>query len=104
MATCCTYHQPSSPTCYTTAIPNSLSLINQKILKPVWEKKSEEWASRGKKKKKTEGVTGVSRTTRKEIVKWNQMTALRFPTGRTSDIPGLPSGSTLWKKSKTSRQ
>ena len=30
-----------------------------------------------------------------EIVKWKQMTALRFPTrGSTSDSPGLPSGET----------
>ena len=37
----------------------------------------------------------VGRRTREEIVKWNQMTALRFHTGEgeTSDIPGLPSGS-----------
>ena len=42
---------------------------------------------------KTERVTGLGRRTREEIAKWNQLTALRFPTGgRTSDIPGLPSG------------
>ena len=44
-------------------------------------------------KDKTEKVTGLSRRTRQEIAKWNQMTALRFPTGgETSDIPGLPLG------------
>ena len=44
-------------------------------------------------KDKTERVTGLGRKTRKEIVKWNQMTALRFRRGgETSDIPGLPSG------------
>ena len=42
---------------------------------------------------KTERVTGLGRRTRKEIAKWNQMTALRFKRGgETSDIPGLPSG------------
>ncbi|WP_293649059.1 hypothetical protein, partial [Thiolapillus sp.] len=37
-------------------------------------------------------VTGLGRRTREEIAKCNQMTALRFQTGETSDIPGLPSG------------
>ena len=32
-------------------------------------------------KDKTERVTGLGRTTREEIAKWNQMTALRFQTG-----------------------
>ena len=31
---------------------------------------------------------GLGRRTREEIAKWNQMTALRFQTGGTSDIPG----------------
>ena len=31
---------------------------------------------------KTERVTGLGRRTREEIAKWNQMTALRFQTGR----------------------
>ena len=44
-------------------------------------------------KNKAERVLGLIRRTREEIVKWNQMTALRFQTGgETSDIPGLPSG------------
>ena len=34
-----------------------------------------------KKKDKTERTTGLSRRTGQEIVKWNQMTALRFQTG-----------------------
>ena len=33
---------------------------------------------------------GVGRRTREEIAKWNQMTAPRFQTGETSDIPGFP--------------
>ena len=35
----------------------------------------------GRKKDKIERVTGLGRRTRKEIAKWNQMTALRFQTG-----------------------
>ena len=34
-----------------------------------------------KKKDKTERVTGLGRKTREEIVKWNQMTAVRLQTG-----------------------
>ena len=47
---------------------------------------------------KAERAMGMGIRTSEEIVKWNQMTALRFQTemggGRveTSDIPGLPSG------------
>ena len=36
---------------------------------------------RAEKKEKIERVTGLGRQTREEIVKWNQMTALRFQTG-----------------------
>ena len=35
----------------------------------------------GRKKDQTERVIGLGRRTREEIVKWNQMTALRFQTG-----------------------
>ena len=42
-------------------------------------------AKKKKKKKrereKTERVTGLGRRTREEIVKWNQMTVIRFQTG-----------------------
>ena len=45
-------------------------------------KSSGEWTSRQEKKEeKTERVIGQGRRTREEIVKWNQMTALRFQTG-----------------------
>ena len=44
-------------------------------------KSSGEWTSR-QKKENTETVTRQGRRTREEIVKWNQMTALRFKTGR----------------------
>ena len=44
-------------------------------------------------KDKIERVTGLGRRTREEIAKWNQMTALRFPTGgRHQTPPGLPPG------------
>ena len=52
-------------------------------------KNSAEWASR-QKKDKTERVAGRGIKTRQEIVKWNQMTALRFKTGgrhQTSSAP-----------------
>ena len=39
-----------------------------------------QWAGRGR-GNKTERATGVGRRARKEIVKWNQTTALRFKTG-----------------------
>ena len=46
-----------------------------------------------KKEEKAERLTGLGRRTREGIVKWNQMTALRFQTrGETSDILGL-----LWR-------
>ena len=44
-------------------------------------KSSGEWTSRQEKKDKTERVRGLGRRTRDEIVKWNQMTALRVQTG-----------------------
>ena len=48
--------------------------------------KSQENGPTGRKKKK-ERVTGLCRRTRKEIVKWNQMTALRFQTGGRYQTP-----------------
>ena len=44
-----------------------------------WGKSSGEWTGR-QQKDKTEGVTGLGRRAREEMVKWNQMTALRFQT------------------------
>ena len=47
----------------------------------------------GRKKDKTERITGLGRKTREETVKRNQMTALGFQTGgKTSDITGLHLG------------
>ena len=52
-------------------------------------------AEKKKKKKETERVTGLGRRTREEIVKWNQMTALRFQTGgRHQTSPASLRGST----------
>ena len=46
---------------------------------------------------KTERVTGLGRRTRKEIAKWNQMTALRFQTGgRHQTSPASLRGPRLW--------
>ena len=46
-----------------------------------------------KKKDETERITGLGRRTRNEIVKWNQMTALRFKTGwRHQTSPASPRG------------
>ena len=63
-------------------------------------KSSEEWTSR-QKRDKTEKATRLGRRTPEEIVKWNQMTALRFQVEGegegTSDIPSLPSGGYLSK-------
>ena len=39
------------------------------------------WGVGGGWRDKTERVTGLGRITKEEIVKWNQMTALRFQTG-----------------------
>ena len=53
-------------------------------------KQSGEWASRQKKKEedKTERVTGLCRRTRDKIVKWNQMTTMKFQTkGRHQTSP-----------------
>ena len=40
--------------------------------------KAEQNGPAGRKKDKTERVTGLGRRTREAIAKWNQMTALRF--------------------------
>ena len=49
-----------------------------------------------RKKEKTERAMGVGKRAREEIVKWNQMTALRFQTGeRHQTPPGLPSRTEL---------
>ena len=52
----------------------------QKILKNFLGKVQENGPA-GRRKDKTERITGLPRKTREEIVKWNQMTALRFQTG-----------------------
>ena len=55
-------------------------LLSENYSRTFW-KKSLETGPAGRKKDKTERVTGLGRGTRQEIVKWNQMTDLRFQTG-----------------------
>ena len=60
-------------------------LLTKNIEEFSGRKKVHQNGPAGKKKKrkeKTERVTGLGRKTKEEIVKWNQMTALRFQTGR----------------------
>ena len=73
-----TTDQLTSPNCKTGAIQKSLSL-NEKYWRIFWKKfrRKDQQAE----KDKIERVTGLGRGTRKEIAKWNQMTALRFQTG-----------------------
>ena len=57
-------------------------------IKEFFCKKVQENGPAGRKKDKTERATGLGRKTRVEIVKWNQMTALRFQTrGRHQTFP-----------------
>ena len=55
-------------------------LLSENYSRTFW-KKSLETGPAGRKKDKTERVTGSGRSTRQETVKWNQMTALRFQKG-----------------------
>ena len=74
-----TTYQRSSPSCSTRATQKSLSL-NKKRFESFLEKKSGEWTT-SKKMTETERARGLSRETKLEIGKGNQMTALRFRTG-----------------------
>ena len=56
------------------------------------KKKESQRMDQQAKKDKTQRTIRLDRRTREERVKWNQMPALRFLTGETSDIPCLPSG------------
>ena len=53
-----------------------------------------------KKKDKTEGATGLGRTTTELIETWNQMTALRFHTGEGGDIirSARPPFGPIWER------
>ena len=56
----------------------------------------------GRKRYKTERVTGLGRRTREEIAKWNQMAALRFQTeGRHQTSPASLRGIFLKQVCKT---
>ena len=74
-----TTDQLTSPSCSTGAMQNSKPL-NEKYWRIFWKKFKR--IDRPAEKDKTERVTGLGRRTREEIAKWNQMTALRFQTGR----------------------
>ena len=65
-------------------------LFMKSIGRIFWEKVQQNGPA-GRKKDKTERVIGLGRRTRGEIVKWNQMTALRFQTGGERDIRHPPS-------------
>ena len=69
MAARCTYQLPlvNSPLLAVKQSPND------KYLRIFWN-------GPAGRKKKTERVTGLGRRTRKLIIKWNQMTALRLQT------------------------
>ena len=60
--------------------PYKKAYLLMKNIEEFSGKSSAEQASR-QKKDKTKRVTGLGKKTREEIVKWNQMTALRFKTG-----------------------
>ena len=64
-------------------------LLTKNLEEIFWEKKSGEWANWWKKRQ--DKAMGVGRT-RKEIVKWNQMTARRFQTGGVLRHPWPPFG------------
>ena len=52
------------------------------LLKQVRRDRQEKTNKQKQTKKHTERVKGFGRSTREEIVKWNQMTVLRFQTRR----------------------
>ena len=57
-------------------------------------KKFRRMGQQAEKKDQTERVTGLGRRTREEIVKWNQMTALRFQTRGRHQTSQSPFGGT----------
>ena len=70
----------------------SLSL-NEKYWKNFLETVQENGPARRKKKDKAERAIGLGRRIREEIVKWNQMIALRFQTrGRHQTSPAFLRG------------
>ena len=79
----CTYHQPTyfSKLLNIKKEPYKKAYLLTKNIEEFSGKSSKEWTSRQKKKDKTERVTGLGRRRSQDIVKWNQMTDLRFQTG-----------------------
>ena len=85
MGACSTYHRP---TIYLLAVKQEAyqkaSLLIQNMEEFFGEKKKSQEngpVDRRKKKDQTERAVRVGRRTRQRIVKWNQMTVLRFQTG-----------------------
>ena len=74
----------------------SLSL-NEKYRRIFWKKCRRK--GQQAENDKTERVTGLSRRTREEIAKWNQLTALRFQTGGDIRHPRPPFGGHVWGSS-----
>ena len=68
--------------------------LHKKYWRIFWKKSLKNWPVGREKERENreERAMGVGRRTREEIVTWNQKTALRFQTGRETDISSLPSG------------
>ena len=94
-----TTYQLSSLSCSTRTIQKSLTL-NEKEFSGEKKKKAGEWTN--SRKMTRQKLRGLGRTTREEIGKGNQMTALRFQMGETADIPGLPSCNNKMTRNHTS--
>ena len=94
VASRCTHHLLSSPSCSTRAIQNKHIILNEKC----WESSGENFQGNGplaEQNDKTKRLRELGiKTVREEIGKGNQITALGLHhTGaghQTSDIPGLP--------------
>ena len=72
--------------------PYKKSLSLDKKYRKNFLEKVQENGPAGRKKDKTERIILLGRRTREEIVKWNQMTALRFQTGGDIRHPRPPFG------------
>ena len=79
---------------------NKAYLLTKYIATIFCKKSSGEWAGRQKKDR----VIGLGRRTREDIVKWNQMTVLRFQAGGDIRHPRPPFGGGREKKQKTVKE
>ena len=80
--------------------PHKKAYLLTKNIEEFSGRSSEEWTSRQKKKIRQKKVTGLGRETREEIVKWNQITALRFKTGGDIRHPRPPFQVIFWSQFK----